>query len=350
MPRKLPLFGIPLTLLLLAQFACSQTKPLWIDEAWRSANHPASEWYTGFSQNSLEPKAAKTLEQLERDAQNKMAESIIVRISSQSTTEKESNIVQKGKSSSETLEQKHKQEIQTSTSIEIAASQVRSYHDSKTNRMYAFATVKKKDLANFYRSNINSLFAFAEKEFFIAEQLAETGKKKQALAKIETIEDSLKNASFWAYRLQLVESDNSHAEQEKILWQRANNAKMQMKNGTTVYLDISGNNSYGIEQLGAQLQEKDCNCTIVEDIEKAEYVVKIKAKLGNCNEGDYQRVYCYANATLSVNNPKRKNNENVSVPEAKGVWASGNKDKATEEAFKLLAKSLTEKIIQTINQ
>jgi len=230
--------------------------------------------------------------------------------------------------------------------------EVKSYFDKKTGNIYGFAAVKKKDLANFYRSNINSIFAFADKELVRMEVLAEQGKKNQAFDKIQVIEDSLKNVGYWGSLLQAVESDNSYIKREQGLWLKLSDAKKSLDRGTAVYLDISGNDDYSDldEQLGAQMQAKGCNCTIAEDKDNADYLVTIKTKLSRCNENSYSEVYCWVNATVTVNNQKFKKPVNVKIPEAKGGWTNGNKDKATEEAFKELTNSLAEKIIQTINQ
>jgi len=340
---------------LLVQFAYSQiSEPLWINEAYRDRQYPSSQWYVGFSQGILKSgeNVSETLKKFESDAKNRMAQSVVVNISSQSTSETARNMKQQGQDIRETIDNKYKQAIRTSTNIDIAKAEVRSYHNSKTGYIYAFAVVKKKDLADFYRSNVNSLFSFADKEFAIAEQLAEQGKKKQALDKIYTIEDSLKIVGYWASLLQAVESDNSYATKETALWQKANSVKMQLQHGTAIYLNISGNDDYSDldEQLGTQMQEKGCNCTIAEDKEHADYQITIKTKLNRCNENNYGEVYCYANANVVVDNSKYKKPINVKIPEAKGGWTNGNKDKATEEAFKELTSSLAEKIIQTINQ
>ena len=139
---------------------------------------------------------------------------------------------------------------------------------------------------------------------------------------------------------------------EKILWQKVNTAKIQLQNATAIYLDVSGYEKYSDmnEQLGAQMQENGCNCAIAKTMDEADYLVTIKTKLSRCNKNDNGTVYCYANANATVNNLKHKNTVNVKIPEAKGGWTNGNKDKATEEAFKELANFLSEKIIQTINQ
>ncbi|MDR2731611.1 MAG: hypothetical protein LBB36_00150 [Fibromonadaceae bacterium] len=129
--------------------------------------------------------------------------------------------------------------------------------------------------------------------------------------------------------------------------------KVFLRNAATVYLDISGNEgnySDMDKQLGIQMQEKGCNCTITEDKKGADYLITVKTKLNSCNEPSRGLVFCYANANVLVNSPKLKNPLSVKIPEAKGGWSKGNKDKAIEETFKNLTSSLAEKINQTIGE
>ena len=343
---------MPLIVLFLAISAFAQA-PQWIEESWRYMSYPKSEWYTGFAMDKIsgQPDLKKN-QAIEKEAQNKLSESIVVQIQGVSTTQTASQQMQNGNDFSETINTGYSNIIRTSSNTVLAKVDVKSYFDKQSGYIYAFAAVKKKDLADFYRSNISSLFSFAEKEFIIAEQLAEQGRKNIAFTKVQAIEDSLKNVSFWGSLLQTAESDNSYAEKEKALWQKVNNVKMQLQNSTAIYLDISGNERYSDmdEQLGTQMQEKGCNCTIAETIDKADYLVTVKTKLNNCIQNNNGMVYCYANANATVNNFKYKKPVNVKIPQAKGGWINGNKDKATEEAFKELTNSLAEKIVQTINQ
>jgi hypothetical protein len=181
----------------------------------------------------------------------------------------------------------------------------------------------------------------------LAEQQAEQGKKKAALEKILAVEDSMKNVGHWGFLLQIVESDNSYMAKEKDFMQKAGNMKMRFQNATSVYLDISGDDD--LSRLGAQMQEKGCNCNMAENRKNAEYLVSVKNKLSRCS-GESGTVFCYANATVTVNNLKFQKPINVNIPEAKGGWVKGDREKASEEAFKKLTSSLAEKINQTINQ
>jgi len=343
---------MPLIILFLALSVFAQNSmPDWVEESWRSARHPKSEWYTGFVMDKIKGQPdSKEYQAIEKKAQNKLSESIIINIQSTSKSQTAGQQTLKGDNSSETISKDYRQEIISTSNVVLAKVETYSYFDKKSGYIYGFAAVRKKDLAEFYRSNISSLFSFAEKELIRMEVLAEQGKKNSAFGRIQVIEDSLKNVAYWGSLLQAVENDNSHIKRKQDFWQKLNEAKKLLERGTSIYLDISGDND--LEQLGAEMQEKGCNCTIVENASDADYVVKIKVKLGNCIENTLNKfgeIYCYANANVSVDNLKYKKPLEVKIPEAKGGWGNRNKEKATDQAIKELTNSLAEKIIQSIN-
>jgi len=334
---------MPLLILFIASSLFAQSlAPEWVNESWQASHYPKSEWYTGFAAYMVNGQPdSEAYQAVEQNAQGKLSESIIVRV--QSTSNLQTAVRQTQKN--ETINKNYDQNIRTASNAVLTKVETRSYFDKKSSYIYGFAAVKKKDLADFYRSGISSLFSFAEKEFALAEQQAGLGKKKAALDKIRAIEDSLKNVAYWSSLLQAVESDNSYFKHEQDFWQRAGDMKIQLQNGTSVYLDISGYSD--LEALGAKMQEKGCNCSIAEAKEDADYWITIKTKLNNCNKNNNSIIYCYANANATVNNQKYKKPVNISA-EAKGGWVNG--DKAIEETFKELTNSIAEKIIQTINQ
>ncbi|MDR2595314.1 MAG: hypothetical protein LBC87_11150 [Fibromonadaceae bacterium] len=320
--------------------------PEWVDESWRLSHYPKSEWYIGFATDKVmkgQPDS-KAYQAVEKNAQSKLSESIVVKVQGSSAVQISSKQTQKG----ETINTNYDQNIRTASNAVLAKVETRSYFDKKSGYIYGFAAVKKKDLADFYRSGMNLLFSFAEKEFALAEQQVEQGRKKVALDKIQAIEDSLKIVSYWGSLLHTVESDNSYIKREQDFWKRAGDMRMRLQNGTSVYLDISGDS--GLETLSAEMQEKGCNCSIAETKEDADYSVTIKNKLGDCSEAGNGLVFCYANATVAVNSLKFNKPVSVKIPEAKGGSPNNNRDKAAAETFKKLTNSLAEKINQTINQ
>jgi len=213
-----------LLMLFLAVYVFAQgTVPEWIDESWRSSYYPKNEWYTGFETDKVKGQPdSKAYQAVEKNAQGKLSESIVVTVHSSSKLQQ----TQKN----DTVSTNFDQSFKIASNAVLAKVDVKSYFDKKTGYIYGFAAVKKKDLADFYKSNINNLFSFAEKELSLAEQFTEA-------AKIKTVEDSLKKVSFWSSMLRAAESDNSYTEREMELWKRLNNAKISFQSGSGIFLD-----------------------------------------------------------------------------------------------------------------
>jgi len=320
--------------------------PMWIQDGWRSVHYPSSEWYTGFARDKAKenPNNSK-FKEMEKAAQNNLSESIVVTVQGSSATQLSSRQTQNG----ETINRNYKQNIRTASDAVLAKMETRSYFDKASGYIYGFAAVRKKDLAEFYSARINGLFSFAESEFSLASQLAETGKKKSALDKMKAIEDSLLKVSYWENLLQAVSSGaTAHSRSAEIL-QKINTTKIALENSTGIYLYMSGS-EYVAEELPAMMQEKGCNCSISEKETEADYVITVKAKLSRCNKADFEQVYCWANANVSVFNSKTKKNINLKIPEAKGSWTEGNTEKATEESFKKLTENIAQQLIKEIEK
>jgi len=331
--------------LLLSHFGCSQKPaqeqakpnlnlpvPAWVKECSAFPD----KWYCGSGSSNAE-------------AIGEMVNQIFVSVTSEYSQEIERNLIRQVEAESkktEIINQKDVQKVEASSS-NIEVSGTRFYqHPNGT----FYAAVKREDLADFYRLKMSSLFSFAEKELAVVELQAEQCQNKAALNTIHVIEDSLRNASSLGFLLRVVGSDSSYMIKEKDFFQMASIMKMQLQSAISVYLDVSKSDYSDLDKrLYAQMQENGCNCAIAKK-ENADYLVTINAKLNNCNETGSGPVFCYANATVEVNNLRCKKTVSVKIPEAKGAWMKGNKEKATEEAFKKLTNSLAEKIIQTINQ
>jgi hypothetical protein len=179
----------------------------------------------------------------------------------------------------------------------------------------------------------------------MAEQLAEQGQKKTAMNKTLAAEDSLKSIASLNSILQTIEQNNPNAEKEMALWQKINSLKMLLQHSTTIYIESSLN-----KEIAAEMQAKGCNCATAKEKAAADYIITIETKLSHCNETKDNHAFCWANATATVNDQKLKKIMNVKIPEAKGGWTNGNKERAAEEAFKKLTKSIAENLTQAINQ
>ena len=322
--------------------------PMWVQDGWRSGHYPNSEWYTGFARDKTKesPNKAK-FKEMEKTAQNSLSESITVTVQGSSATQISSKQSQKG----ETINRNYEQNIRTSSNAVLAKMETYSYFDKASGYIYGFAAVKKKDLADFYSAKINGLFSFAENEFSLASQLAEAGKKKSALNKMKAIEDSLLKVNYWENLLQTVTANSGatvHSHSAEIL-QKINTTKIALEYGTSIYLSVSGS-EYVAGELPAIMQEKGCNCSISETAAEADYAITVKAKFNRCNKADFEQVYCWANASVSVFNSKTKKNISLKIPQAKGGWTEGNTEKATEESFKNLTENLAQQLIKEMEK
>jgi len=336
-----------LILFLAASIFAQDLAPEWVDESWRLSHYPKSEWYTGFATDKVmkgQPDS-KAYQAVEKNAQSKLSESIVVTVQGSSTVQTSSKQSQKG----ETINRNYEQNIRTASDAVLAKMETYSYFDKASGYIYGFAAVRKKDLTDFYSAKINGLFSFAEKEFALAEQQAEQGRKKAALDKMKAIEDSLLKVNYWENLLQAVGSGTTtHSRSAEIL-PKINTAKIALENSTSIYLNVSGS-EYVAGELPAIMQEKGCNCSISEKETEADYTITVKAKFSRCNKADFEQVYCWANASVSIFNSKTKKNISIKIPEAKGGWTEGNFEKATEESFKNLTENLAQQLIKEMEK
>jgi hypothetical protein len=157
--------------------------PNWVHEPWRRINYPAELWYVGFAENtsSSEINIAESLKSLERDALNKMAESVRVRVSGASVVENRSQRAsQSGGKSESRSGTNYRQTIYAETNAEITGASVYSYHDTRNGKIYAIAAVKKSDLASYYASKAEFYIQIAENIFNEAKQMVLLGRKGEA--------------------------------------------------------------------------------------------------------------------------------------------------------------------------
>jgi len=142
--------------ILLAFIGCASTPPppepavCWQKEHCLAATYPESQWYFAFAEDTV----GVPREALERQALGKMIERIKVDISSRSSLETRSDY----RSGSEDININFAKTTQVSADAEVVNSFTDSYNDSK--RVYAFAAVRKADLALYYAKKIE--FALGE--------------------------------------------------------------------------------------------------------------------------------------------------------------------------------------------
>lgn len=343
--RKAALFAVLFSCSIFAENAALQ----WIKEDWRNKNYPSEFYYTGFSQNTLPHKsdAAKFLKQVERDAQSKLVEGISVRISGVSSIETRTL----GGGAQTVASSDFRENFQAQIDAELTKTSVRSYYDKKANKVYAFAAVKKSDLAEFYVSKIESALDETKRGIELSKQLSELDKKKEALRKLDESKSIIDTVAY--YRTLLITVDN----QNGLKRSQAERSNESLKEIAALRAEIEAADVISVFIIGAQTTEENAadmvisglqtllsenNIVVADDEKEAGYILKIDAKVCNpANDGQFYFAYACVKMTL-VNTRTGRNEITASVTGQKGGGLSA--DKAEEKAFKSVAADVWAKV------
>lgn len=342
--------------LFIAMFLClahgQDAAPQWVNTGWREAQYTAAEWYTGFAQNTLAPGIgiSEAIKRLERDAQNKLVESIVVRITGASTVESKNVRVNQGGEAKSKSSVDYQQVIQATSSAEVAKMDVRSYHDKSTNTIYAFATVKKSDLVNHYASQIEAALSEAQRNFDMARQFSELGKGKETFEALNASKRHIDSIAPYRSLLMVVDPEKGI---ERSQGSRVNDmvkaiaaARMEARNAMAVYV-TGTENMHGetvdviVSGLLTLFSENDYG--VAKREQDAGYIISIEANICNSRPGDH---FQYANACVKVTINNTKTGELESVTNITGPKVGGrDKRNAADKAFKAAIPKVWEDVI-----
>jgi hypothetical protein len=333
---------------------------LWIEETYRLHNYPATEWYTGFAQDRVSSGAniAGELKVIERNAQNSLAESIVVTVSSTSLTKTESAQWQSGTQMAEVSTMDYRQAIGTATTATTVKTETKSYYNPSTGAIYAFASVRRSDLAAFYARQIDVDLNKAEVAVEVARQLMAAGKKMSAYRKVEEARQTL--AGIGSYRDLLVAVD---AGTDESRLQSARGGELQrtveqllidLEQSTFVYIDSSGD-GMGIfsDILAAALSEN--GCSIVESPDEADYELTLSTStaMRSDGSGNYGIISYYANVKGTLYNRRtQKRVTEFSILNDPDAYSAGRSaEDAAAKAFRLpeLKNKVLSKILPRIS-
>ena len=314
--------------------------PQWVDEGWRSAKYPQSEWYAGFSQDAVRKgaNASEAQKRVEKEAQNRMAQGISVRIAGTSTTQTTSSQTRDAKGISETIQKEYGQIIEATTNAEVVKSELYSYYDPSSERVYAFAAVKKSELAAYYTSRIQFYLQTAENSFGMAKQFADSDKKGSALERAAESRKSIAECGKYQELLSAVDYKGDAA--MRLLNRGAELSKeiaaleIKLRDSGAVY--ITGRETIAgeaVDRVVYALQSKfsENNCRVADKQEDAGYVLRVDVKDCNVTESG-KFTYCYACVNVDLVSTKTgKSESKISFTGTKTGWTSAKT--ACEKAF-----------------
>ncbi len=371
---KKPLLTLLTGLLLLLQTALPQwaqaQTPAWIQEAYRSANYPHSEWYTGFSRSKLQQgsNVGAALKNLEKDAQNQLAESIIVNIDGETSVINTSEQIQVGSISYEQIQTGYIQAVSTATKATTVKSEVKSYHDPASNMLYAFAAVRRSDLSAYYIKQINNDLNKVDIALGTSEQLVAAGKKMSAYRQCQSVKKTLNGIAYYQDLLVAVNADaddnDKQTERTNDLHRTLTDALIRLEQSTFIYVDckyeFKNNKDDAFNEdpniicdiVKQSLSENDCSIT--DNKEECDYELTLTAYTTQRSDGkgQYGIISYYANVKGTLyNRLTKKQTVAFSIFNDADCYAAGKSaEDAATKAFKLpvLKDKVLEKILAKI--
>lgn len=299
--------------------------PSWCNNEWRANNYPRELYLQGFIVG--EQQAGESIEQTHQ------------RLKEKAQAEALQNII--------TLSNKIK---------DITYLSVESWHNPKTNEVFAFAWAKKEDLTRTLKKQIISHITRAEMALEEAESLLAEGEKGAANKAIAKATEQLQQVEEQQQVVQHVDAtinmeDIAFAE-SNALKQRVAALQQQLKNGVAVY--IGGevtifDKSYPtfINQIKQQISPMGCTFTTNET--EADWVVRLQGTTQEYNtmqKSSYSAFVVMADVAIEI--AKKGQiiySGNVSQ---KGVHTM-NTEQAAKEAYAEASKAIAAQINEIIN-
>jgi len=337
--------------------------PIWVHDVYRRINYPPEFWHTGFMQDRLRTNenANTMLRTMERDAINKLAESIIITVESETQVDNISN------TGAANLNQK----VKTFTSATLINLDVNSYYDPSTGMLYAFAAIKRSDLAAYFQQQLNADMGKAETAVKVLKQYIVSGSKSSARSKIKEINRLFDDIRFYTTMISMANPDDLDKQQN------TSPAKIDELNRSFQQL-LFGFDTNIIVYINCRMEQKgdkndafkkdpgilcgiitqalnENECIITKDITKADYELNLITSTTVRSDGNdaYGIISWYANVRGSLfDRHEKKQLVDFIVMNDKNVYAAGKSpEDAATKAFKLpaLKNIIMDKILPIIN-
>lgn len=363
MTKLTRLFILSLLALLPMGVSAQEIDPMWLNQGFRSMNFPFEQWYTGFSMDQLQPgeKLITALQRVEDSARNQLIEQIQVNVQSTTSLKNSAMSVTENGQFSEVIVTNFNEEIRSTTSAEAVGVEVKSHYDSQKQMIYAFACVKRVQLANYYKNQEEAIFTNVERDLILVNDFVNAGQKIEAHKRcVEAKEQLLKALSHRTLLSAIVKSELAYSPQYNTLMERVERLIIDLKQGTRVYVTCIWNDHEHkqYEHVAVSVKEKvksmltANNCAIVEQANDADYVVELAASttMRSDGSGKFGIISYYANIVGKiVNNRTNKHVVNISLLQDPHLYSAGsNAGQAVSKAFgsQALAERLQKLILE----
>ena len=337
-----------------SMLAWSQTDPpIWVKDVYRKINYPPEKWHTGYVQDRLKENedANSALKKMERDAISHLAETIITTVEIDKSAESAHRPARRG------LE-----------ALSLVNLDVNSYYDPSTGMLYAFAAIKRDELANYFLKQINANLRKAETTIDVTKQQLVAAKKSSARKEIKEAGRLLEEIRLFRSMIDIsnvqLKDKDLQAGREDELQRAIEKIMMDFDTDIVVYIDCrlepKGASNDAFEKdpgifcgiITQALTEKEC--FITDNKNNADFILTLitSTTLRSDGKDAFGIISYYANVKGSLySRTENKHIIDFVVANDSKVYAAGRTpEDAAIKAFKLpaLKNMILEKILPEI--
>ena len=313
----------------------AQSPSAWLTSQAREMNYPADKYIWGFVPGNLrngEPESS-LLERLKIDAKKEAAGKIRTMVEAETSN----TAWQFTNGEDYSFASLYQDYTRQTAQAEIVGIQIETYYDASERMGYAFAYVKKSDLAVYYKSQINLQLQQVQTALNTAATAVNAGQKMRAKKACEDALQPLAKAEFAQDLLTAVspyETESLQLERLSRLKNELLQTLIDLEQSIYIYLKCTESNfDQSVRVLGPELRRLLSNnqCSFTDNPEDADYKIVVTATTrkhdGNVAFGDGSLKFSYADVEVEVfSNYKRK------VVYSDGISQKNNGDGATYES------------------
>ena len=351
--KNFRIFGIlVLAFILILPFGGqAQSSFQWVTSEAREINFPTETYIWGFVPGNLRngETEADLLARLKLDAKTEAAGRVRTMVEDVAQKDDKQFVINDDYHYSSVYQDYTKQTVEA----EIAGLKLETYYDASEKIGYAFAYVKKSELADYYKSQINIHLNKVQTTMANAKAEAESGKKVRARKTCENAMQPLSQAEFAQNLLSAVNPDDIASLQLDRFAQIKNDlqqAIIDLEQSTYIYL-ISSENNFGQTEniLAPELKGILSNnqCSFTDDETQADFKITVNAKTrrheGNVNSSQNFK-FSYADADVEVYSNYKEKVVYSSKLTQKNTQDGSSYEAAGRNALKLSASKIWDNI------
>lgn len=338
-------------LLYISTFIGVHGQSAWIDDEYRATHFPTDKFYSAyyykFNENG---DLNKTIDSALKEVQALLANSISSKVSSNSR----SSVTSINSNAGYEEREEFYNDMKVASDAHLINVHTEYYYEKETDKVHAFAYVKRSELITFLDSHISSDLATLGEKINGINDLLESGYKKEANTRFEELMPLLNNLTYYLNNLMTVDASNSHiSEYSKQIEEYANVIKKinsDMSHNMTIYFEAQLETPFKIrnfipDRCKGELSSK--GFSFVSSPVLADYIVNIVCITRTSSVSETS---CYAFADIDISIIRGRDSANLYEDSMSIKGGALTEEKAHRKAMQNVPDKIVEQILAIVNE